>query len=217
MAAGESVRGKMVVLIHGFSRNARDMRVWKSALENDFDRVVIPNLPMTHGSAESCMERLRNKIAAAHPEEYAEVYLVGHSMGGLLAREYLQREKPANVKKLLCVGTPHHGSLLADILLLIPGMGWIFKPLVYLSTFARKEITTPEIPGLQIGSIISSKCRFLPGRIFLRGGSDGVVALSSAHAPDADCEICVAVPHAGMMFSPAVSTLIRRFLQTGSF
>jgi hypothetical protein len=138
-------------------------------------------------------------------------------MGGLLAREYLQRQKPSNVKKLLCVGTPHHGSLLADILLLIPGMGWIFKPLTYLSIRARKEITTPEIAGLQIGSIISDKCRFLPGRIFLRGGSDGVVPLSSAHAPDADCEVCTSVSHAGMMFSPDVAALIRRFLQTGSF
>lgn len=43
----------------------------------------------------------------------ARVTLVGHSMGGLLARAYAQRH-PERLAAVVCVAAPHHGTLLAD-------------------------------------------------------------------------------------------------------
>jgi triacylglycerol esterase/lipase EstA (alpha/beta hydrolase family) len=41
----------------------------------------------------------------------AQVVLVGHSMGGLVARAYLRKYGGAKVRRLITIGTPHHGSM----------------------------------------------------------------------------------------------------------
>lgn len=41
----------------------------------------------------------------------AQVVLVGHSMGGLTARRYVQLHGPARVAKIITLGTPHHGAI----------------------------------------------------------------------------------------------------------
>jgi triacylglycerol esterase/lipase EstA (alpha/beta hydrolase family) len=41
----------------------------------------------------------------------AQVVLVGHSMGGLTARRYVQVHGPARVAKIITLGTPHHGAI----------------------------------------------------------------------------------------------------------
>ena len=43
----------------------------------------------------------------------AQVVLVGHSMGGLVARAYLRTYGASNVARVITLGTPHHGTGLA--------------------------------------------------------------------------------------------------------
>jgi triacylglycerol lipase len=61
----------------------------------------------------------------------AKVVLVGHSMGGLVARACLARRGPDRVAALITTGTPHHGSKLARLGLgrdareMEPGSAWL--------------------------------------------------------------------------------------------
>jgi triacylglycerol esterase/lipase EstA (alpha/beta hydrolase family) len=43
----------------------------------------------------------------------AQVTVVGHSMGGLVARAYLAKHGGAKVRRVVTIGTPHHGSVFA--------------------------------------------------------------------------------------------------------
>ena len=43
----------------------------------------------------------------------SRVMLIGHSMGGLVARAYIRRHGMSRVAHLVSIGTPHHGSRLA--------------------------------------------------------------------------------------------------------
>jgi triacylglycerol esterase/lipase EstA (alpha/beta hydrolase family) len=52
-----------------------------------------------------------NRICAATGAKQA--MLVCHSMGGLVARAYLRRFGASRVTKVVTIGTPHHGSVLA--------------------------------------------------------------------------------------------------------
>jgi triacylglycerol lipase len=60
-----------------------------------------------------------------------QVVLVGHSMGGLVARAYLWRRGAEHVAKLITIATPHHGTWLARLALgrnadeMAPGSGWL--------------------------------------------------------------------------------------------
>ena len=207
----------LVVLIHGFCKGADDMQFWKKALAPEFPNVITPDLPTTFSSFEQCLQELTTAIAAAEPEKYDQIYITGHSMGGLLAREYLQRHKPVNVKKLLCVGTPHFGSKLADIALCFPGAGWIWKPLHALKLSARKTLTTPQIDGLEIAVIVSTNNGHWPGKLFLSDKADGLVDLASAHAPDAAHISYTKANHVKMQYDQETADLIKKFLLDGKF
>ena len=207
----------LVVLIHGFCRTAENMQFWRQCLESDFPNIITPDLPATHSSFEECLAILSSSIAAAQPEKYSKLYFACHSMGGLLAREYLARCKPQNARRLVCAGTPHLGSKLADISLLLPGAGLIWKPLKALKRSARKTITQPDIPGLEIGLVIGTNNAHWPGKLFLSKSADGLVESFSAHAPDAKCTVYTQVPHAPMPYARETADLIKKFLLNGEF
>ena len=207
----------LIILIHGFKKGAEDMQFWKKHLSMPDADILTPDLPTTYASFEECLEVLISETDAHKVENYSRIYIAGHSMGGLLAREYLQRKKLPNVKRLVCVGTPHQGSKLADIALLFPFAGNIWKPLHALKISARKTLTTPDIAGLEIGVIISKNNGHWPGKLFLSDDSDGLVESFSAHAPDAEDSVCVKAHHVGMQYDEETAMLIKRFFLTGRF
>ena len=207
----------LVILIHGFCRGAKDMQFWRKVLEKDFPCIITPDLPTRYSSFEKCVEILTEEIYKANPEKYSSLYFAGHSMGGLMAREFLYRNKPANAEKLLCVGTPHLGSRLADIALCFPGAGKIWKPLHALKTAARNKITDPGIADLKIGTIVSRNNGHWPGKLFLSKDSDGLVESFSAHAPDAAVSTETAAAHVTMQFDMQTALLIRKFFLEGTF
>jgi triacylglycerol esterase/lipase EstA (alpha/beta hydrolase family) len=104
-----------VVLIHGVLCNDG---VW-FALRRHLERAGIgPLYTLNYGpmfaSTEHFAAQLAARIDSARAATGAErVVLVGHSLGGLVARAYLRRYGSARVSRLVTVGTPHHGSLFA--------------------------------------------------------------------------------------------------------
>jgi pimeloyl-ACP methyl ester carboxylesterase len=79
------------------------------------------------------------------------VVLVGHSMGGLVSRAHLRRFGPARVERLITIGTPHHGSVLAwsypgrCLAQMRPGNAW-------LADLNRDEAGPPPVPILSLWS-----------------------------------------------------------------
>ena len=207
----------LVVLVHGFTKSAVDMQYWKKHLSGDFANIITPDLPTTYSSFEDCLDKLSQDVALARPEKFAKLHFAGHSMGGLLSREYLAKTRPDNAGRLLCVGTPHYGSKLADIALLLPGAGMIWKPLHALKTSARKTITSPDIAGLETGVIVSTNNGHWPGKLFLSKNSDGLVESFSALAPDAGCVSYTNAAHVDMQYSYETAEQIRQFLLHGRF
>jgi hypothetical protein len=61
-------------------------------------------------SIEEYAERLNDMLKIVQEiTESDEIILVAHSMGGLVARKYLQKYQPTNVPKLIMIGTPNKG------------------------------------------------------------------------------------------------------------
>lgn len=207
----------LLVLVHGFCCRNYHMYKWRDGLKADFPCIAIADMPARSGSFADCLASLTATMNSANYRRYEQIYMVGHSMGGLLAREFLAQNKPANAAKLICVGTPHQGSLLADIALKIPLAGVFAPPLKALTAAAREKLTTPDIANLKIGAIIGNNNAHWQGKLFLSKDSDGLVESFSANPADACDTVTMNIAHVPMMYDRLVIDQIRHFLLHGSF
>ncbi|MGO8739427.1 esterase/lipase family protein [Rhodoblastus sp.] len=102
----------------------------------------------------------------------AKVVLVGHSMGGLIARAYLARRGRDRVAALITTGTPHHGSKLALL-----GLGRDARQMEPGSAWLRELNSRP--PPVPTHSIWSARDEFVVPRDSARldGARETVLAL----------------------------------------
>lgn len=122
-----SVNGpSRVVVLHGLLRSRWAMWRLCRTLENHGHDVLNFGYPSGSGTLEQHGERLDLAIRSrwgdaslgdASLGDAAQgegIHLVGHSMGGLVAREWLRRPDRARALSLLCLGVPHKGAVLAE-------------------------------------------------------------------------------------------------------
>ena len=107
-----------VVLVHGLIDNRSVFSVMRRSLRRrGFAQVCTWNYsPLLSDVARGAAD------LGAHIERICEqtghdrVHVVGHSLGGLIARYYVQRQGgDRRVESLVTLGTPHQGSLLAHV------------------------------------------------------------------------------------------------------
>lgn len=121
-----------LLLVHGYQCN-RGFWLWmRRHLERAGWQVGTISLAPVFGDIDGYVTQVARRIdeicAAAGTQR---LILVGHSMGGLVARAYLRRHGNARVAKLITLGSPHHGSKLAlmgpgrNARQMIPGSEWL--------------------------------------------------------------------------------------------
>ena len=111
----EATERPLVVLIHGLNSRPEEIEGLLAAVdEAGFARGTFryPNDQSILDSAELLAKELA-KIAQEYPDR--SVSLVTHSMGGLVARAVIEDPQldPGNVRQLIMVAPPNHGSSLA--------------------------------------------------------------------------------------------------------
>jgi triacylglycerol lipase len=201
--------GAPIVLAHGlfgFSRIgiagltiSAYFRGIPEALRNAGNRVLVTSVPAIAG-IEYRARRLGEQIARAYPNE--PVHVIGHSMGGLDARQLLA--DPAWQKRVLSlttVGTPHLGTALADFAKLRAGR--VFRLMAALGVdpqgcldvtrraarrFHRRLAVPANLPCFCVAGNPASETVCWPlQRTFdalweLEGPNDGLVPVDSALA-----------------------------------
>jgi triacylglycerol lipase len=107
-----------IFLIHGIKDTARKMKRMETYLRQQGREVYSVTLTPSWGQVglEELAEQLKTFIDA-HARPAQPIDLVGFSMGGLVARYYVQRlDGLDRVKHLVTLGTPHHGTWTAFLL-----------------------------------------------------------------------------------------------------
>jgi pimeloyl-ACP methyl ester carboxylesterase len=103
------------------------------------------------GSIEALALRLKREIDAN--VRGGRIDLVAHSMGGLVARFYLQQLGGARrVDRLITLGTPHRGTHAANF---VPSA--LVRQLLPESPFIRHLNALPVPPGLRVTSIVAGR------------------------------------------------------------
>jgi triacylglycerol lipase len=114
--------GPPILLVHGFADNRSAFAVLGRALRRHgfgvvygLNYSVLTALTGDVRSAARELGREVERICAATSTE--QVHVVGHSLGGLVARYYVQRlGGDSRVHTLVTLGTPHHGTMAAYLL-----------------------------------------------------------------------------------------------------
>jgi len=114
-APGAGSSSPPVILIHGLYHNASAWIRFRGALRREgYDRISAFNYNSFRPGFKEITGQLEEwimEIGRAFPGE--SVILVGHSMGGLLAKAYAARDNASQgpqVKALITLGTPYGGS-----------------------------------------------------------------------------------------------------------
>ena len=103
-----------VVLMHGFVCNRGLWNPWMRELRAKRISHIAVNLEPVFGSIDDYAKIIDDAVARLFAATGLPVVVVGHSMGGLAIRAWLRRfNADARVRRVLTIGTPHHGTWLA--------------------------------------------------------------------------------------------------------
>ncbi len=211
---------KTVVLVHGYSKDSRDMKTLAGFLDAAGYRAVVVDLPLTFDHVEDAAKifaRQMEDIVADIPDDQT-IAMVGHSTGGLVIRCFLAHfEQGRRVEHAVLIATPNRGSTLA-------GMAGDISDLL-LETFATLDSLRPEkIPALglddpeetKIGAIAGSRGNLVLGKL-LEKENDGRVEVRSVYYDGLDDFAVVPFNHHEIHHEAETAELVVRFIETGRF
>ncbi len=143
-----------ILLLHGLFNNRASWFPFKRFLRKQgFSNVATINLSSWHNE-EVLTELVAKKVdELRHRLGVDKVHLVGHSMGGIIARNYIQLRGGADkVEHCVILGSPHLGSKLAPFSIAPLG-----KVLIPGSDFLRRLNAAPVPKNIKLTNIYTRK------------------------------------------------------------
>ena len=185
----------LVVLLHGIYCSGAVWRPIVAELEartgcTVWSPDIVPSRADLATQSECFADRLA-QAAALHGSQ--DIIVIAHSLGGLIARLYLTRTLGAvPIRKLICLATPHQGSLMARML--FSPIGRDLRP---GSTVLTELASAPSAGTTEIVSYQLERDNL-------------VVPASSACLPGARNIALTGIGHISMIYSRAVVELLVR-------
>ncbi len=204
-----------VVLLHGLARGTGSMKPLEWLLRHEGYRVVNHGYPSTEAPVEVLAETITAAVADCGDQR---VHFVTHSMGGILLRVWLTRQRPLRMGRVVMLAPPNQGSELVDVLGDWAAFGWLNGPAgAQLGTGpgslprALPPVTVPV--GVIAGSLSSNplSARLLPGP------DDGKVSVAATHVAGQADHLTVPITHTFIMDDPRVMRQAVAFLRGGAF
>lgn len=209
-AAAAARRSDPVVLVPGFLAGDGTLALMARTLRAHGFRTYRSQIHANIGCTLNAAAQLEARLESIAMRRGTRVQVVGHSLGGMLARGVAVR-RPDLVSGIVTMGSPmlapgaHHGSLSASVDLLTrlsrAGVPGLMSADCVRGECARQSFTesrAPLPPGIGFTAIYSKR--------------DGIVDWRACVDPLAD-PVEVSASHLGMAFDPRVIDLVSGALQ----
>ena len=216
-----------VILVHGLHQATFIMRPLAKKLQaNGFE---------THQhSYRSMRDRLSTNSARLNawletnhnPEQ--PIDLIGHSLGGLIIRDFIAHYPQWRIGRCVTLGTPHNGSICADYI-------WQLLPAIIGKSYEQAlDGTVAPLPeGIELGVIAGDKAQGLGQPIlsyhnrklhkadssltYHSLANDGTVYVFETILSNATDHVTLPVTHTGMLINREVAEQAIHFLDNGEF
>ncbi|MEM7452822.1 MAG: alpha/beta fold hydrolase [Planctomycetota bacterium] len=217
--------GKVVVLLHGLLRSRRSLSDLDAFLSENGYQVVPFEYASTRDPISVHAASLRQLIDELGPD-VTEINFVGHSMGNIVLRHYLQdttdsvtgRQGDPRIGRIVMLGPPNQGSGMAKILqnsflyAVITG-----APGAELGETFDSLAESLAIPNTEFGIVAGAQPDGRRGNPLIGGPDDLTVSLEEARLAGADDLYVRPLLHSTMMYQPEVMDATLSFLNNGYF
>jgi Predicted acetyltransferases and hydrolases with the alpha/beta hydrolase fold len=143
--------------------------------------------------------------------------LIGHSMGGLIIRHYLEKstelhDRPSlDVRAVITLGTPHQGAKLARLFGDLGWGGWLFQRSEHLLV---PDTVNPWV-GLPPLHSLAGDCPFGPAAMLLKNQvCDGTVLVEETKIEGMTSHDVYPVTHIALLFSRRVSDKVNAIIES---
>lgn len=218
----KSPQKPFVVLIHGLHQKAWIMQPLAKQLQNRGFATYQHNYYSLRDSIDKHSIALNHWFLDNH-DPSIPINLVGHSLGGLVIRDFISRFPQWKIGRCVTLGTPHKGSTTARYVnkLLSPLVGNAYKN-------ALDGQNAPLKKGVSLG-VIAGNTPYGLGQIVLNYHNqksklshaqcehDGTVYVYETKLETATDHITLPVSHTGMLINQAVAEQTAYFLDHGMF
>jgi len=207
-----------IILLHGIFRTHRSMGGMASYLKRNGFKTLHIGYPSTKQTIEQIVETIHPKVEAFANTISGKLHFVGYSMGGLITRAYLHKHPLSKLARVVMIGTPNHGSEVADFI----KNWWVYKKLYgpagqQLITQLPNQAALLGRVNYDLGIIAGNKTADFIGSRIIGKENDGKVSVESTKLEGMKEHIVIPVSHIYMPHSAKVRKLVRRFLQEGHF
>jgi len=212
--AGMSSQAAAVVYVHGlWMMGAEGYLLGRRLWRDRGYRLTQFRYHSVHQSAVQVAAQLHALIASL---EAPQVHLIGHSLGGSIVLEYLERHAMRRPGRVLLLGAPVLGSRSALYL-----ARWAWGRRIMGRAVAEELLSPPAHrwdSSREVG-IIAGTCPVGLGQLLIRFGepNDGTVAVSETRLPGATATLELPVTHMGLLWSPTAAREAGSFLAHGRF
>ena len=205
---------KTVFLIHGLGLRKRSLKCLKPQLEQAGYQVVM----FGYSTFLESIEDSADKLDSVMSEYTGDIYVVTHSMGGILFRQY-QKKYKRDFKALVMLAAPNQGTTFVDGLKdagLDSLAGINGRRLHTGCDGLPKILPEPKGPFITIAGIKKNELGYGP-QFFSSEESDGLVPESATRLSGAEAHYTFKVSHYKIMHKPEVQKLILNFFSSKSF
>lgn len=210
-----------VVLLHGLARTSRSMNTMEKALVlAGFQTVNLDYPSRTKSIEELAAEDLVHGVQLCEQAGAKKIHFVTHSLGGIVVRQAMSKERPENLGRVVMLSPPNKGSVVTDKL----KNRWLYR---WFNGPAGQELGTEDdsLPNrlgpvdYEVGVMTGNRHAFFDAWFasFIPEENDGKVSVEEARVEGMADFLVVQETHPFIMNGDRVIKETIHFLRHGTF
>jgi triacylglycerol lipase len=208
-----------VILLHGLCRTTRSMETLDATLQKEGYSVSNVGYPSRTATIEALSESVvGGALSNLTFDVGSKVHFVGHSLGGILVRSYLERHSVSNLGRVVMLGPPNQGSEVVDRIGSWRLAQWLNGPAGSQLGTGSDSVTNQLGPvRCELGVIAGDRTLNWINSMMIPGSDDGKVSLERTKVEGMTDYVVVHVTHPYLMEREVAIRQIVSFLKTGRF